>query len=152
MLSRLVSNKMLADIAYALGFETCVCAVHDRAMEGKKKILGDAFEAFVGALMLDQGYDACRAFLEKVMFPRVDALKKNLQCAKSLLQQRSLWEANVNPVYRTLNECADLHDIKEFHVEVSIKGIPITVGKGCSQKEAEENAAEIALWEYRGSG
>ena len=153
--SELTNWRTLGEIARQLGLEKCIRIFYSNGIgkalnKHKQRVLGDVFEAFVGALALDQGYDACRRFLEKVMlFPRVGELpkKKVLLSPKSQLQIRSSWDHDVNPKY----EVIDMPDDQAgpyIHVRVSVKERIIGTGKGESQQEAEEQAADNALWNY----
>lgn len=153
--SGLVRMSSLASIAERLGMEQCICRAENRKTTdpytARRKILADTFEAFVGALALDQGYGACRAFLKRIMFPRIKGLlRKNLNCPKNLLQERSCIKDGVNPVYRVLH-VMELEKKWEFYVEVRIKGVFIAEGRGFSKKDAEEKAAQAALRVYSGA-
>lgn len=150
--SGLVRMSALASIAEGLGMEQCICRAENRKTADiyttRRKILADTFEAFVGSLALDQGYGACRVFLKKFMFPRIKRLlRKNLNCPKNLLQERSNMKEQINPVYRVLG-VMESEKGREFHVEVRIRGMSIAEGKGFSKKDAEEKAAQIALDVY----
>lgn len=150
--SALVRQSSLASIAEGLGMEQCICRAEYRKLSDpltlRRTILADTFEAFVGALAIDQGYGACRSLLKKVMFPRIKRLlQKNLTCAKNLLQERSHIKERINPVYHTL-QIVESGDKQEFYVEVRINGWFIAQGKGFSKKDAEERAAEAGLRVY----
>ena len=152
--SELTNWRTLANIARGLGFEKCIRIFYNGKGKSltiqKQRVLGDVFEAFVGALALDQGYDACRLFLEKVMLSaHVGALpkKKAPLSSKSQLQIRSSWDHDVNPVYKVI-DMPDDQAGPYIHVQVQVKGRVIGTGKGESQQEAEEQAADDALWNY----
>lgn len=150
--SGLVRTSALASIAEGLGMEQCICRAENRKATdpyiARRKILADTFEAFIGALALDQGYGTCRAFLKRIMFPRIKGLlRKNLNCPKNLLQERSSTKEGVNPVYRVLS-VTQSEKKPEFYVEVKIRGTLIAEGKGFSKKDAEEKAAQAALLIY----
>lgn len=150
--SALVRTSALASIAEGLGMEQCICRAENRKISDprtlRRKILEDTFEAFVGALAIDQGYGACRVFLKKVMLPRIKRLlQKSLNSPKNLLQERSNKKEQVNPVYRVIQLVQSGKD-QEFHVQVKIRGKVITEGRGLTKKDAEEHAAELALRVY----
>jgi ribonuclease-3 len=153
--SALVRTSSLASIAEGLGMEQCICRAENRKMADpytlRHKILADTFEAFVGALAIDQGYGACRVFLKKIMFPRIKRLlQKNLSCPKNILQERSSRKEQVNPVYRVA-QIMESGENREFHVQVKIRGRLVGEGKGFTKKEAEEHAAQAALHVYSGA-
>lgn len=108
--------------------------------------LANVMEALIGAIFIDQGFDAARSFalnlfageLQKVMGERVTTdYKSRLQ---ELLQTRR----QVTPTYRTVEAVGPDHD-KEFTVEVLAGGVVIGRGRGKSKQMAENEAALDAL-------
>ncbi|MBP3964550.1 ribonuclease III [Paenibacillus lignilyticus] len=107
-------------------------------------LLADLFEAFVGAIYLDQGLDAVRTFLTAHMFPHIDSdgglLVKDF---KSNLQEKAQ-HAGMGPIeYRIVEERGPAHD-REFIVEVYIGDTGYGSGTGRTKKEAEQQAAAEA--------
>ncbi|SFS79989.1 ribonuclease III [Paenibacillus sp. BC26] len=107
-------------------------------------LLADLFEAFVGAIYLDQGLDAVRTFLTAHMFPHIDSdgglLVKDF---KSNLQEKAQ-HAGMGPIeYRIVEERGPAHD-REFIVEVYIGDTSYGSGTGRTKKEAEQQAAAEA--------
>jgi ribonuclease-3 len=109
-------------------------------------IIANTFEALVGALYLDAGYDTARAFIQKFLTPQVDSIIKNRtwQDAKSLFQERAQDEVGVTPSYAVLNEVGPDHD-KVFTVGVYLGDEKIAEGSGRSKQEAEQDSARNAL-------
>jgi ribonuclease-3 len=105
-------------------------------------ILADVFEAFVGALYLDQGYEAAVRFLEQHLFPKIK--RRQRLDAKSFLQQTLQQASQGDPVYRLVEELGSGHD-KRFVSEVLVGGKRLGTGTGRTKKEAEQKAAEEAL-------
>src|SRR5690606_6643374 len=104
-------------------------------------LLADVFEAFIGALYLDQGFASVVQFLERHLFPRI---RQHQLDAKSRLQQ-VLQQANLgDPVYRLAGEEGTGRD-KRFVSEVLVGGRARGSGSGRTKKEAEQRAAEEAL-------
>ncbi len=112
----------------------------------RQMLLANAFEALVGAIYLDQGYDAARGFIEKNLFPKVDEIvkKKLWRDAKSAFQEKAQDAEGVTPHYAVIRETGPDHD-KQFIVGVYIKEAMIAQGTGKSKQEAEQEAARIAL-------
>lgn len=105
-------------------------------------LLADVFEAFIGALYLDQGFSAVIRFLDRHLFPRIKG--EHRLDAKSRLQQ-ILQQANLgDPAYRLAEDRGTGRD-KRFVSEVLIGGKPYGRGEGRTKKEAEQQAAEEAL-------
>ncbi|SDW28452.1 ribonuclease III [Paenibacillus sp. CF384] len=107
-------------------------------------LLADLFEAFVGAIYLDQGLDAVRAFLTAHMFPHIDSdgglLVKDF---KSNLQEKAQHAGMGTIEYRIVEERGPAHD-REFIVEVFIGDTSYGSGSGRTKKEAEQQAAAEA--------
>ncbi len=112
----------------------------------RQSLLANAYEALVGALYLDQGYEATRAFIEKTLLPlAAEMVEKRLwQDAKSHFQEKAQEHSGVTPVYGTLKEVGPDHD-KKFFVGVTVAGELIAEGEGKSKQEAEQDAARKAL-------
>jgi ribonuclease-3 len=109
-------------------------------------MLGDAFEALVGAIYLDGGLDAARQFI----VPFLDALAKAhtvsaaLRDPKSRLQEWAQSVVRAAPAYVTVEESGPDH-ARQFTVEVSIQGQVRGRGTGRSKQAAEQAAARAAL-------
>ncbi len=145
----LVNTYSLAETAEGLG-------VNDMLLlsKGEKKdvgrarqiILANAFEAILGAIYLDQGYDAAEAFVAKNLYPKIETVIQNRtwQDAKSQFQEVAQEKKNVTPTYKTLKESGPDHD-KQFTVGVFLADKEIARGDGKSKQEAEQAAAQGAL-------
>lgn len=109
-------------------------------------ILANAFEAVIGALYLDQGYNVARDFIASQLFYKTDEVveKRLWQDAKSHLQELSQEKAGVTPTYELVNQSGPDHD-KKFVIAATISGERIALGEGKSKQEAEQNAAQKAL-------
>jgi ribonuclease-3 len=146
----LVNSNILFELAKELQFEDVLLLSQGEIKEkgkNKKYILADAFEAFIGALYLDQGYDACKQFIKKhLILPKLpEILEKRLyKDPKSLFQERAQELVMMTPTYQVLKETGPDH-MKLFLVGVFIGEEMITDGEGTSKHEAELNAAEKAL-------
>jgi ribonuclease III len=113
-------------------------------------ILCDVFEAFVGALYLDQGYDTAEAFMQPFIQNALatelsDALHKD---PRSELQELTQARFQVTPRYHTVAEQGPDH-AKEFLVEVCIGGVSVGHGRGASKQTAAKGAAAHALERVR---
>lgn len=108
-------------------------------------LLEDLFEAFNGALYLDQGKAAVVSFLEQLVFPKIDVGAFNqFTDYKTALQERLQVHGDVVIMYKTLAEDGPAHQ-RVFHVNVSADGKILGEGQGPSKKRAEQAAAKIAL-------
>src|SRR5262249_22494662 len=109
-------------------------------------ILADAFESVVGAIYLDQGFEAGRAFIERWLLrdTRSIVADKRHTNYKSHLQEYVQSTYRTPPVYRIRSEMGPDHS-KQFMVEVIVGRRTLRDGKGRNKKEAEQAAARNAL-------
>ena len=145
-----VCEDSLADTASEMGLgEFLYLGKGEEASGGRKKasILADAFEALVGAIILDGGYDAGRDTILRLLDKRITlgAQGKLNKDYKTKLQEK-LQEAdhNVKIEYRKIAESGPDHN-KTFTSEVEINGKTAGRGTGQSKAKAEQAAAEDAL-------
>lgn len=147
--SLLVNTKSLAQCAKMLNFGSLLLlSKGEEESRGRQNqsLLADSFEAFVGALFLDQGVDAVSDFLNQVLLPKADLYVKNkaFKDPKSLLQEKVQSKKQNSPLYKVINELGPAH-AKIFTVGVYVDKVLLGKGKGRSKQEAEENAAKEAL-------
>ncbi len=108
-------------------------------------LLADVFEAFIGALFLDKGLDIVVAFLEKYVFPKVNAGGfSHVMDFKSQLQELVQRDSSGIIEYKILLEKGPAHN-REFVSVVMLNGTEIGKGMGRSKKTAEQHAAQMAL-------
>ncbi|KKP81417.1 MAG: Ribonuclease 3 [Parcubacteria group bacterium GW2011_GWB1_35_5] len=147
--SALVNAIIISEIAGEVGMNDYLLLSKGEAKDfGKARqyILANTFEAFIGAMYLDQGYDAVDKFIAKNLLLKTEEIvkKKLWRDAKSLVQEKAQEFVSVTPLYKVLHESGPDHD-KHFTVGVYFGGELITEGKGKSKQEAEQSAALAAL-------
>jgi ribonuclease III len=145
----LVNAVTCAEVAQEIGMNDFLLLSRGEAKDtgrARSILLANAFEALVGAIYLDQGYDAAKAFIGAHLFPKIDDIvrKKLWQDAKSALQERAQEKEGVTPSYAVLRESGPDHD-KQFVVGVYLKDVLLAEGMGKSKQEAEQAAAREAL-------
>ncbi|OGZ44609.1 MAG: ribonuclease III [Candidatus Ryanbacteria bacterium RIFCSPHIGHO2_02_FULL_45_17b] len=145
----LVNSIMLADVAATLKFGDFLLLSRGEAKdEGKARmyILANTFEAIVGAIYLDQGYDVAAGFIERALLTRMKEVldKKLYRDAKSYFQEKAQEITGVTPTYEVLKEWGPDH-AKNFVVGVYISEELIAEGQGSSKQEAQQDAAEKGL-------
>lgn len=112
-------------------------------------LLADVFEAFVGALYLDQGIHVVQAFLEKWVFPKVArGAFSHVMDFKSQLQERVQRDGAGGLEYSIVNEQGPAHS-RIFVAQVHYNGDVLGEGTGRSKKEAEQNAAKLAIESFQ---
>jgi len=112
----------------------------------RQYILANVFEACIGAIYLDQGYEAAKEFIAGRLYEKTDEIvKKRLwQDPKSRFQELSQEHASVTPTYETIKQTGPDHD-RVFTVGVYLRSELVAEGTGRSKQEAEQQAAERAI-------
>lgn len=114
--------------------------------KARQYILANTMEAIIGAIYLDQGYDASKYFISKNIFHLIDKIieEKSWIDAKSKFQEKAQEKESLTPLYKTIKEEGPDHD-KRFTVGVYLDKELIASGEGQSKQEAEQVAARKAL-------
>ena len=148
MRSVIVREESLAGFSRYCGFDEFIKLGNGEEKSGGRNrdtILGDLFEAFLGALLMDQGVEAVNKFLNQVMIPQVE--KGNFERVKdykTTLQELLQGHGDVTIDYRVSNESGPAH-AKVFEVTVYVNDEAKSKGIGKSKKLAEQDAAKNAL-------
>ncbi len=152
--SPLVRGAALAAAAEKLGLGDYVLlgkGEENTGGRGKRSILADTFEAVVGALYLDGGFDVARGMVISCLEPLIhDILKWGSGDFKSELQELSTKRVGSVPRYRITEEGPD--HFKTFHATVEVGNRKFGPVAGPSKKEAEQGAARVALRKLGWSG
>jgi ribonuclease III len=147
--SALVSEQGLADRAREIDLgRYLLLGKGEESSRGREKpsILSGAYEALVGAIFLDGGYEVALAFVRRFFQPLIDSWRDTLVTidAKSALQELLQEQHNEGPEYILVSEEGPAH-AKQFAVAVCFRGQRLGQGKASSKKEAEQSAARAAL-------
>ena len=149
----LVRTESIGAAGKELGYESLV-----RLSKGEKHgserahdvILADCFEAVIGAIYLDQGYETAKDFIYKHILNKIDEIleDESWRDPKSYFQELAQKNAGVTPVYRTLKEEGPDHD-KSFTVGVYVADELKGTGVGHSKQEAQTAAAKEGVKNYK---
>ncbi len=149
--SALVNTVSLSRVAEALGINDYLLLSKGESKDtgrARSIILADSVEALIGAVYLDQGYNAAANFISENLLEVIDideiVEKKLWLDAKSRFQERAQEETGQTPSYKTMKEVGPDHN-KIFTLGVFIGDTQVAVGSGLSKQEAEQKAAEKAL-------
>lgn len=150
--ARIVCEPSLATFAKELGLGQFLQLGKGEEMTGgrnRPSLLADVFEAFIGALYLDQGLDVAKEFLHKQVFPKLDDqwLSQTMD-AKSKLQELIQQEHLGALHYRIVETRGPEHD-RQFVAEVYLDQKRLGKGSGRSKKDAEQQAASQALARWK---
>ena len=146
----LVDGQSLSEIGARLGLGKWLVMGRGEIERGggeRKSNLVDAFEALVGALFLDQGYEASREFALRVMDPELEIAAEAETAPrhpKSLLHEAAMQRGYGPPVYETVGMKGPSHD-PTFTVQAVVNGVAMGTGQGRSKKSAGAEAAVAAL-------
>jgi ribonuclease III len=147
--SRLVSRRALARFALTIDLGSYVLlGKGEEATGGRRRMstLADAFEALLGAVYLDVGYDGARSLVLRLFQKEIESLARSPEerNPKGELQESLQAISPQAPEYKVLGESGPDHR-KVFQSQVSWRGLVLATGKGKSKKEAEARAASEAL-------
>ena len=144
--SKIVQRETLNKLAVEIGLDKLV-KYSTRSSSHNSYMYGNAFEAFIGAIYLDQGYERCKRFMEEKIFKNYIDLdkmsRKEVNFKSKLIEwsQKSKDEVSFELIEQFLDE--DYNPM--FHTEIRIEGISAGKGTGYSKKESQQNAAQAAL-------
>lgn len=149
MRSQLVKRSSLAALFKELQFEGYLLLGKSQQLnKGMEKfsILANAYEAMIGAIFMDSGFNRALEIIQQHFGPYLQTRTPSVlfDDFKSLLQIHSQQSHRQSPQYRVLKESGPDHD-KQFQASVTIAGEVRGLGWGKSKKEAEQEAAKNAL-------
>ena len=145
----LVNSITLSEVAGGLNIGDLMLLSKGEAKslgKARQYILANAFEAIIGAVYLERGYEETFGFLEKNLFGKIEEVieKKLWIDAKSLFQEKAQEIESVTPSYKVLSESGPDHE-KVFTMGVFLGDELVAEGKGASKQEAEQDAARNGL-------
>jgi len=146
--SATVRKETLAQVAKKLHFgDYLLLSKGEQKGHGRQKdyLLANTFEAFLGAMFLDQGINACSDFLKENLFGLIQEFKEKDEYIgpKTRFQEYAQLTFNITPHYTFVSEDGPDHN-KIFTMAAMIGEKEIAHGVGNSKQKAENNAAEIA--------
>ena len=147
--SALVRTEQLAEFAGQHGFGAALRLGRGESQAGgrvRQVLLCAAFEAVIGALFIDQGFEAVQRFVEPLLEPVAEQIVANNRDmdAKSRLQELVQAQGLPAPLYRTIAASGPEHS-KTFEIEVLVNGQVYGKGQGSSKQSAAQMAADAAL-------
>lgn len=145
----LVNAVMLAKIATEFDLNGHILLSKGEARDtgrARQYILANAMESLIGAIYLDQGYEASEKFIKKFILKELPGIIENqlYRDAKSLFQEKSQEKVGITPTYEVLKEWGPDH-ARNFQVGVFLEKEMVGVGDGPSKQEAQQVAASDAL-------
>ena len=145
--SNLVSEKALAQIVRENKLnDFLLLGVGEEKTGGRDRdsIIADMFEAFIGAIYLDQGQDVAFRLLDDLMSRHIEEIDENTYDYKTRLQELVQADSRKSIVYETVSIDGPNNN-PQFEVVVKIDDLIYGKGRGSSKKQAQKNAAKDAL-------
>jgi ribonuclease III len=150
--SLIVSRKILGEIALTIDLGQYLFFGNSEMKSGgvqRVSIISNAFEAVLGAIFLDGGLEASRAFLKRFVFCRIESFLSDSDNInyKSKILELSQHDGFGFPHYTVIETSGPDH-AKEYRVRVKITGVTLGEGRGPNKKIAQQNAAREAIEKY----
>lgn len=147
--SALVNAETCSRVATTLGANDFLLLSKGESKDtgrARQYILANTLEAIIGAIYLDQNYEAAKDFILKHVAPLMEEILKagTWIDAKSRFQEKAQEEEGQTPIYKTIRETGPDHD-KHFTVQVTVGDKVYGEGEGKSKQDAEQEAAKDAL-------
>lgn len=151
--SSLVRTESISAAAHKYEFEPLLRLSRGEKQGSKRarmQILANTYEAVVGAIYLDQGYEAAKRFITESILSTFDDIlaSGSWMDSKSHLQELAQSQENATPSYKAISEEGPDHD-KIFTVGVYVNGKLKGKGTGPSKQNAQQEAADAALKHYK---
>ena len=144
--SKIVQRETLNKLAVEIGLDKLV-KYSTRSSSHNSYMYGNAFEAFIGAIYLDQGYERCKQFTEKKILKNYIDLDKMSRKEVNFKSKLIEWsqKTKMEVSFELIEQFLDQDYNPMFHTEVRIEGLSAGTGTGYSKKESQQNAAQMAL-------
>lgn len=148
----LVRTESIGEAGDALGYEPLIRmskGEKNGSTRARQQILANAFEAVIGSVYLERGYDDAATFIHKHILTKLDGILESgsWRDPKSHLQEVSQRLDNQTPIYRVLEEIGPDHD-KIFTLGAFVGDKLMGKGSGPSKQSAQQQAAKAALEAY----
>ncbi len=144
--SKIVQRETLNKLAVEIGLDKLV-KYSTRTCSHNSYMYGNAFEAFIGAIYIDQGYERCKQFmLEKIFKVHIDLEKmsrKEVNFKSKLIEWSQKNKIEIS--FELIEQFLDKDYNPMFRTKVLVEGIPAGEGTGYSKKESQQNAAQLTL-------
>lgn len=148
--SKIVQRETLNKLAQEMGINQLILS-SGHSYSHNSYMGGNAFEALVGALYLDRGYNACMKFMEKRILSQLINIDKVAYKEMNFKSKLIEWSQKnrVKLEYQLLEQKKDEHGSPTFRFQVLIEGIEGGIGTGFSKKESQQTASKLTLQRLR---
>ena len=148
--SKLVQREMLNKLSVEMGISRLVLS-SGHSSSHNSYVGGNAFEALVGAVYLDRGYDACMRFMKKRILSKIVNIDKVARKEVNFKSRLLEWtqKNRIKIEYRMLDSKLDDDGSPMFEFQVLLEDIPCMKGTGYSKKESQQKASQLTLDKIR---
>lgn len=150
--SKIVQRDTLNKLAVEIGLDKLIKS-STRSSSHNSYMCGNAFEAFIGAIYIDRGYEACKVFMkEKIIKPYIDldkVARKEVNFKSKLIEWSQKNKISIS--FELIEQFLDPASNPVFQTEVLVEGQSAGTGIGYSKKESQQNAAQMALKKIKSS-
>jgi len=144
-MSYLVQKDFLYKIALEIKIDKILKYSHKKnSARMNTSILADSVESLIGSIYVDSGYNAAFKFIKNIWDPYLDLKASNEQDSKTKLQEISQHKYKILPEYKFIKKDGPPH-APVFTVSLKVLKLKLIKSTGGSKREAEKNAAKIAL-------
>lgn len=152
--SQIISEAVFASIARDLNLGDYLFLSKGEIQSGgrnRNSLLGDVFEAFMGAIFVDSNYEKTKEIALKLLIPKIKKIETidGVYDYKTNLQELTQLKYKVIPLYEIVNESGPDHD-KNFEAIVKVGDVIFGRGYAKSKKNAEKKAAYEAIKKIKG--
>ena len=144
--SKIVQRETLNRVAVEIGLDKLI-KYTTRQSSHNSYMCGNAFEALVGAIYLDKGYETCKKFMEERIINRYLNLEKISRKEVNFKSKLIEWSQKnkFEIIFNLLDQSFDDQQDPTFETQVMVENIPAGAGKGYSKKESQQEAAHETL-------
>lgn len=149
--SKLVARETLGKLACEMGIDQLVMMAGDVKSHHNNFVNGNAFEALVGAIYLDRGYNACMKFMQKRILQHLINIDKVAYKEVNFKSKLLEWcqKNRVNMEFTLLRQTTEGSNSPVFECQAVIEGVKGAIGKGYTKKESQQLAAKETLRRLR---
>lgn len=149
--SKLVARETLGKLACEMGIDQLVMMAGDVKPHHNNFVNGNAFEALVGAIYLDRGYNACMKFMQKRILQHLINIDKVAYKEVNFKSKLLEWcqKNRVNMEFTLLRQTTEGSNSPVFECQAVIEGVKGAIGKGYTKKESQQLAAKETLRRLR---
>lgn len=150
--SKIVQRETLNDIALKIGLDKYM-HISENVLQQKNNIYGNAFEALIGAIYLDYGFDKAKLFLQTKVFKQYINIEKLALKEVNFKSRLIEWsqKTKVDVVFHLIEEQLGADNTPLFKTQILINNVEAGMGTGRSKRESQQQASKYTLKKIKSS-